>query len=67
MSRACPRSNTICASISNAATCRNKKRAEGGDHGNVPDSGGRDTRNGRGCHACLTDSAATRTPRFLPH
>merc|ERR1711998_652291 len=52
MSRACPRSSTICASISNAATCRNKKRAEGGDHGNVPGGGGRDIRNGRGCHAC---------------
>merc|ERR1712216_498797 len=34
------------------ATCRNKKRAEGVDHGNVPGGGGRDTRNGRGCHAC---------------
>ena len=30
------------------ATCRNKKRAEGGD----PGGGGSDTKNGRGCHAC---------------
>ena len=30
------------------ATCRNKRRAEGGD----PGSGGGDTKNGRGCHAC---------------
>jgi len=48
MRSACPRSSTICAFISNAATCRNKKRAEGGD----PGGGGSDTKNGRGCHAC---------------
>ena len=35
------------------STCRNKKRAEGGDHGNAPGSGGGgEAKNGRGCHAC---------------
>jgi len=34
------------------ATCRNKKRAEGGDPGNVPGGGGGVVKNGRGCHAC---------------